>query len=346
MYTPILRWKMGERFALKHLDPAIKQHVRPLIVLDPEKATVEFPDDVGRDWGTSELLLDVARVHEEKEAPPSGTWLDWYASELSKRSLRMVPIIAPQNAPEFLDAAASVCRIYGRGAALRVGRDDLFGEDGKFAFSAHTVMRATGLEPRDIDLVLDLGAISADDVGALRAAVTAVWSSIGAFGTWRSIVVVSGAFPSDMKDVPPGVSRLLRHDRVLANQLASVGAFRYGDYTAMHPVHGDFDPRTMTPAAKVVYALASEWVIARGISVKRHPKGWGQAVELCQLLIDELDQSFERTAEPSWADLIIRRVAAGQGKTGTARQWVSVRVNRHITATVQQMLGIAPSTRF
>jgi hypothetical protein len=65
-YVPILRWKRGEKIALRHLQPADKRVITPLIELvptsfkpgqdgsaDPALVLEHEVKEIKKDWGTS-----------------------------------------------------------------------------------------------------------------------------------------------------------------------------------------------------------------------------------------------------------------------------------------------------
>ena len=328
MYTPIVKWKAGERQALQQLSPAVKAQVRPLIEM--VKPSAAFPDELQRVWGSSEVLLDARPV--EDEPPPAGaSWLAWSIAESAKRNLRLVPVATTDG---DLISAAELARIYRRGCALRVPQSVLFEDALRDRVS--DAIGQLGLGAEEIDLILDLGAVDESSVRATRTAALSVASLVAPAWPWRSVVLAAGSYPESLSGVPRGLSRVRRLDRDVWKHIAAhvetdIG---FADYGAGHPILPDIDYSKATMSAKVTYSTPDEWIIVKGQKISDHPKGWGQTVELCRLLLNEPD--FDGAAA-SWGDEFIDNVANLQDRTGNATTWVAVKTNRHITATVQSL---------
>jgi hypothetical protein len=110
----------------------------------------------------------------------------------------------------------------------------------------------------------------------------------------------------------------------------------YGDYGAANPALVDFDPETMTPAAKIVYTTDLDWLIIKGRSVKG-PAGYGQ---FHQLAAQVVARSEYRGVAFSDGDSYLRDCATNVDGPGNLTTWVKVKTSHHLAHVTDQIANL------
>ena len=195
-YTPILKWKQGERIALSHLSPAARVDVTPHLIVTqaqfdpsskkakstsakkPSKKTPPPPSEylakqIVDSWGKTAFYLDVS------DLPGSQTKhvLDDIALKANAAGLSLAPSTKLNAPPEYLSAVSRVAKQDGRGAALRISLNQIA--------SAATWMGSWPIPFGDTDLIIDLGG-SVATVLALGSPIHAPFQSLYQASSWRS----------------------------------------------------------------------------------------------------------------------------------------------------------------
>lgn len=158
--------------------------------------------------------------------------------------------------------------------------------------------------------------------------------------SYRSFILLSGAFPVNLSSVSQGLTLIPRADWSLWVSLRAAALPRmpsYGDYTAAHPEQEEVDPRVMQASASIRYAGDTDWLVVKGRAV-RNPRfgGFSQYRTLSQMLMTHLmftGRSF------SWASDFVEQCASG-GPTGNLTTWRKVATNRHIARVAYQIANL------
>ncbi|NYI03499.1 hypothetical protein FHU37_000442 [Allostreptomyces psammosilenae] len=155
------------------------------------------------------------------------------------------PVTGPDREFRQQIACAKAAWAGGRGLGVRV----LLGEppDERLSDSARLMLRRLGLPAGSLDLLLDLGAVTDEHHQADKRALLAL-DLLLPLTTWRTVAVISGAFPRSIPDhAPDPFVEFERHDwdvwHLVRDSFGvpagdgrppSPSAFLYGDYGAQH----------------------------------------------------------------------------------------------------------------
>lgn len=188
-----------------------------------------------------------------------------------------IPVIAPGATTDDMDAAAAAIDVHGNGLTVRMaspgGRVDIDAATG--------VARSLDVPPAHVDLVLDCGFIPDAATAALTAGALLVPLHRALARGWRSVTVLSGAFPT----APAGAPRTIpRHDAALFRQLPF--AVDFGDFGVAHPVASPADETTVPSLRR---NRGNDWIVYRdgeamprsgrtshGLAISDDPSKWAE----------------------------------------------------------------------
>lgn len=352
-YVPAIKWRQGEYTALEELRAHHKADLTPLVDVPPipwdfaeERPTKtidshlsKIPDQMLKSWGNARsIFIDMGLVDPAVRFSTGQHPLDALFMALTFPAIQAIPVTATDRDDDYQTAVATIVARDGRGLCIRAEADD-FQDAGSFTILTDLI-DSFGTDRIAIDLILDMGAIAAGQSGLMARIVSAALLQLGGATEFRTLTVLSGAFPVDLAAVPQGVSLLPRSDWAMWLNLRSLSLARkpsFGDYTAAHPIPKEVDPRLMQASASIRYASDTDWVIARGRSVNS-PKfgGYGQFNRLSAALIGH--PAFTG-ASFSWSSDFVTACAAGGG-TGNLTTWRKVATNRHMSRTAHQIASL------
>lgn len=343
-YIPILKWKAGEQAALRNLTPSVKQALLPLLeVVDvpvrtgggSNKSIQEHlnhaANQMEKCWGPSAPLLVDPHLVAPGRSVNGASALTYLLEQAHSLDVAAVPVVSTRIPAADLRALASV--VDGVGVAMR----EPIGTVLKSSFPS-TLMRALqvlGVEPGQVDFVLDVREVSDGSREAITAAVETAIKRLPAISEWRSLTVAAAAFPVNLTGLRPGIHALPRADWDLWTSLSDLPRQpSFGDYAIAHPDLPDLDMRKVKVSASIRYTTPDVFMVARGrvVTDDRHG-GYGQFTTLAADVMNH--RSF---AGPgfSWGDAYIVECAQGNG-TGNLTTWRQVGTNHHLTMVVKQL---------
>jgi len=342
-YVPILRWKMGEKGALRELRPKDRAKLTPLIEWSrPNEvaahgeslATAETPQDLARDiikhWGARPFFCD---VHTLLDGHLGGQLdaLRRVAMGLRDGGTRPIPVLWLDDGPAYVSTLE--CLSSGAGACLRLREDDV--SRSGLQSRIEGLLSSIGVTTQHVDLVVDLAAdVTGMDVGVICPALPRL-------GSWRTFTVVAGSFPPDLKAFQgPGRYYQPRAEWLVWKAQSSRRLPRlptFGDYATLHPVLTTYKPG-LNPSASIRYATDESWMIMRGEGLRNEDgPGHAQYPANAALLMrrpEYCGPSF------SYGDKYISEVGAGRTGTGNPTTWVRAGVNHHLTFAVRQIASL------
>ena len=345
-YTPLLRWKAGERQALSELSPAAKAFVEPLIMLGseqyaatkspskkpprrtPKKALLSAPEafvqQVLRAWGSEQnVLLDASDLSDTGGAHH----LDLIAQTARDEGVKLIPATRLEVAPGYQQAVKRLLSVDRRGVALRIRLAELA--------SAPTWLRTWLCSPSETDLIVDLGN-SVGDVAALGVPVLDAFAALHDGPNWRSVTVAGGSMPQMLSGFKVGATPLTRSELKLWRGLNLYGLpyrIDFGDYATVAPDALTIDvPGSFSINAK--YTLRDSFFVLHGVRTK----GAGSLdrdVQFRNHAGDIVRLPTRGGLAHCWGDSQIDKIAAGgtSVSAGSPTTWVSFTVNRHIEVT-------------
>lgn len=347
-YLALLKGKRGEFRAIKALDPldnlSLLIEVPPvecdLETGEPKKATADhvsgYAGKIAAAWQVDRpIYVDTDQVDDESTGATSLIF-----EEARDLGLAVIPVASTESTGRQLGAVREVLQKDSRGVCIRIHvktPDELLTLGDAFV----NVMGAIEVEPLDCDLVVDLGHFPHGVLEILKFAVRHQIDFITGYGSWRSITLVGCGMPEviPISSNEHGSVRRLAWD--LWNDVAPVANSDIGfaDYGITNPEYLSFDPRKMTPAARIIYTSSNVWRIFKGRSLKKHGRGPQYRI-LCQAIVEHDDYCG---ADFSWGDQYIYDCANGDGTSGSPEMMVSVGTNHHLTFVQHQLASSSVS---
>lgn len=229
-------------------------------------------------WGAAKpIFVDLGLVDSNERMASGRHPVDELFEKLSAADIHAIPVVATDREPDYIPAVGTVMGRNRRGVCIRASTDDMVDAASLEAIDDLCVDLA--VDVNEIDLVLDFRSIDSSQVGILRTIVGSVLRYIPQLEDYRTLTLLSGAFPLNLSTISPGMALIPRSDWSLWLAIRGLSLPRqpsYGAYTASHPDQQELDPRIMQASASVRYAGDTDWVIARGRSV-RSPRFGGFA---------------------------------------------------------------------
>lgn len=274
-YVPILRWKEAERLALRDLENTVKSRVTPLVQLTPEsialrvrirthsQALQKVAGDIAQYWGARLLLVDLRLVDPALRIGGRTHPLAYLAQQARTNSVRMVPVTGLHRDRAYQIATTEIVDEDGRGACIRLFRNDL--QSSALHGQMSALLGELGLEPSQVDLLVDLQCCN-----GTCPSIREVESRLPALLSWRTFTLASGAFPRDLTGLSVGRHVLPRLDwrewwRQIEPGESLARKPTHSDYAIYHPIYAP--PEFANPSASIRYTSDREWVVMRGEGV-------------------------------------------------------------------------------
>jgi hypothetical protein len=345
-YTPILKWKQGERIALSHLSPGARVDVTPNLIITqaqfdpsskkkasakPSKKTPPPPSEhlakqIVDSWGKTTFYLDVSDL----PGTPTKHVLDDIASKANALGLSLAPSTKLNAPTEYLAAVARVAKQDQRGAALRIPLNQIA--------SAAAWMGSWPVPFAETDLIIDLGG-SVATVLALGAPIYAPFQSLYQASAWRSITLAGGSIPATLSGYTVGCTMLPRAEMQLWTALSHAGleyVLHFGDYAAIGPDSVTEGIEGPVPI-NAKYTIEPDFAVFHGVKIKG-PGAKPRDVQYRNYANHIVKMPNRHAVAHCRGDQMINKIAASAtSQPGSPASWVSYSVNRHIELTRTQL---------
>lgn len=349
-YVPILRWKRAERWALKDLPHSICDAMTPLFeptswaFADTQKRkTLEskisnIAEDILQLWGQDPFFMDFWHVPANARSYRGRDSLLLMANEARRQQLHLIPVTGLGRDPATRSAVKEVISTDGNGVCLRLFRKDL--GDAALQAQIADLLSELRIQPSQVDMIVDLQCVeqSTRDYSSLTCQVPFL-------DQWRTFTIAGGALPKDLSDFDPGKGLHPRWEWrkwcecVQAREIPRLPSF--ADYTIQHPLFEE-PPKGAAPSASIRYTTDENWVIIRGLSVRRDDAAgyqqWPANAEILCMQPEFLGAAF------SQGDRYIEETSKQTARPGNAESWLRAGFNHHMTFVVRQLatlFGIA-----
>ena len=348
LYVPILKLKRGEKQALSHISPGLRQYVVPLleVVKRTQAPTVEkhlatgFKDLASSLAGYSRCLLDVREI--ETDGP-------YGASEaFSRAEAEGIPFTPMTGISRTADVPPAIGLSSKRGVGIRLTLQEF--ENHLIPNELNRFLSTYGLTPDRVDLVVDLGSIN-DLITAGAIALTQAFLAVVPYKSqWRTLTVTASSFPISMAVVSRNSSGMVERSDWLAwrhglfDHRATLERLpTYSDCAIQHPIGvEDFDPRFMRVSASIRYVSGIDWLLVKGESTRNNPPTIQFPQLATRLVYGQLRNSFAGSSHCHGCKLA-KDSADGMRGLGSAEVWRRIGTIHHITTVVQDDLGSLPS---
>lgn len=319
VYHPILRPRRGEFTALAHLSAEETGRVTPIVELEAAGAVLPLVRELRP--RVSALAVDFAEIPEPGPDP------EQLAEQLATLGLGMIPVLRAHESGLRLAAHGRAARLQLRRAVLRIRPHADAGNPAEADAVTERMLRASSLDPGEIDLLIDLAetaclahAAEVED----RARRVLRWAR-GA--PWRSVSVASGAMPPNLDDLP--TDRAVPVGRLDARMWERLGepGVGYADYGVTSPVRRrGVQHHRQLPTLR--YTTERDWWIYRW--ARRGGRSDDRCHDLCRALVTS-PQWPAAGARFSWGDAEIARRARTARGAGSSASWIAWSTSHHIS---------------
>ena len=337
-YVPVLKAKRGEKHALSSIAPPMQAKITPLIEvveIADGKMLQEHLETAFRDLAESVQRYPRCFLDPRELGESDAVASDAMFRHARQRGIDFTPVTGISRGAQI-----SVAIKYGNsGVALRLTRHEL--ERGGLRSRVGDFLSDHRLEPPQIDLIVDLGAVQ-DFVpaGVARLAKTFL-NEIPMIHGWRTLTLSSCAFPLSMRAIDRDSFAVFDRSEWLAwkylyaerGRLARLPTF--SDCAIQRPegVEG-FDFRFMEVSAVVRYALSEEWLLIKGQSTRR-VSAKHQFPRLATRLVYGHLRRFYSGASHCQGCRQAKEAADGASGFGSAEVWRRLGTIHHITTAME-----------
>lgn len=351
-YVPVLKVKRGEKKALTLLDDKICACITPLLEIverqhnkqKPEKTpTVDahlntafnkLADSVAR---FDRIFLDVHEIAPDGQAAAAKAF-----NRAASEGIVFTPVVGLAHTVGFGPAMEH----RQHGLALRLNRANF--ESGDLPALVRTVLSTASLEPEDVDLIVDLGPVDQMIAAGIIALTEQFLANVPDHERWHTLTVSGCAFPQSMSVVDTQSHAFVERSEWLAwrnglyaqrEQLTRLPT--YSDAGIQHPsgVEG-FNPVTMKPSAAIRYALPDEWLLIKGVSIKKASTKQQFPLLASRLTNGSLKESFQGTAHCEGCSSMMA-AATGTAGLGSPEVWRRLGTIHHLTTVTEQLAILA-----
>jgi hypothetical protein len=343
-YVPVLKGRQGEFAALAAIQPTTRQRILPLLEIVPGpadepaalKSVIERTANKLGPWAGNRLLLDAGLLATDVELH-NGRGAVGFSSDVALiRGVDATPVVRLNDELLAHFDAAKVHADHGTGVTIRLNAEDLDEDPEDIDEALAGLLGHLGITRANVDLVLDLGAVSGDlTVRAGSRLAADVLRDLTAIEQWREIIVTAGAFPVDLSEFSPWtIGEIPRDDAALHDHIRQrkrrLRIPTFGDYSIAHPLLATGP--TFPAAPQLRYTVADRWITLKGS--RTDPRGHEQFYEICETIARHPDfvgarlgKADTRIADPR---------ARGQGP-GNASTWREIGTTHHLDYVVQRL---------
>ena len=199
-----------------------------------------------------------------------------------------------------------------------------------------------GLEPEEVDLIIDLGAVEDLIAQGIVILTREFMSEIPSHERWRTFTISGCAFPKSMGGIERNSHELVPREEWIAwrdhlyvrrDSLPRLPTF--SDCAIQHPsgVEG-FDPRTMQVSAAIRYTCPDNWLLIKGESTRFTRPGAQFPALATRLVYGHLQGHF---AGPDHCQGCASMKAAADGapRFGSAETWRRLGTVHHVSTVIQ-----------
>lgn len=354
-YVPILKAKAGEYRALQETEPAVKDRMTPLFEIPPipwdwtndapAKTIDQHLDGIAAKvraaWGSAlPIFVDTAWIPDGEVTRDGDHPLVSVAQDCRAEGVRAIPVTGLERTAAYQEAARAVIAEDGEGVCVRIDLGSVEDPSG-LAGALDDILGSLQLPKSDVDLVLDLKALTAQQVGGMSMATMSILRAIPDIDDWRTLVVAASGFPENLSGIgASSVDLLPRAEWVLWMRLWSQRSTiprmpAFGDYAIAHPDITDVDPRIMRMSANLRYTTEDAWLVFKGRNVRDH--GFEQFQDICAHLVTRPEFSGPGF---SAGDAYLAACSTRSQGPGNATNWRQAGTNHHVAMVVSQIASL------
>lgn len=350
VYVPLVKGKKNDLVAVGKVNHDVRQLMKPFIEAMPIHPKKPQADEhvfklcsyICKHLPLGEIFVDFFGLMPDATIP-DGRNATIYGYQLLKAFGRPVtPVYGFERNDGLWDALGEISRGFGKGFCFRLSRDDL----AEYLFDdiwAQIIERTAQMQlPQDqIDLVLDLRHIDADDTAGLAENIVSFLFHNPNIGGYRSIVIAGSSALKTVGSIEKEhVGEVVRHElrlwSALWRDMPDTIKPVFGDYGIVHP---DFSDQSASPNvnAKIRYTVGDKIVYFRGHALHKPVKDYDQYHVLAGRV--SADRRYVGRSR-SFGDTYIDDCAKRLIKPGSPATWVIADMNHHVCYTARQVLRL------
>lgn len=341
-YLPILKWKQGERIALRELTPGQWTDLVPLVELlgidaapDLEALRAALPQYLEkiRKAIAKDLPQDKRVLVDIRWVSPSYPRQARLLSVVAKHLARFHPVLPVISETMIAREAADLARfVEFDEVCVRLRAPAL---DPTQISPLVDIVARSGIRRRAIHLVIDQYSIVNEQVAAKHAVIRPFLDAALACNC-ASVTLAGGSFPANLIGFAQGPHDLARVEWRIWSRVHSQPAYRavlYSDYAVTNPGPlSDLDPMQMNPSVAIRYAASDFWRLYKAGGFKRGRPD--QYRSLCQLLISDAIYSGRGF---SYGDTCYDDAANHRLGNGNPSSWRRDATSHHLVFTSSQL---------
>lgn len=343
-YLPILKWKQGERIALRNLTNAQWEGVTPLIELLPISAAPSFTElQTALPAYVDKIAIELAKTLPEGTAfavdtryvstgyPRQAQLLSAVCGRLHKQTklpvLPVIPSALVQSEPGQLGRVSdrfSEC-------IVRIDTPSI----GLPQLQPIVALVEEAFKDGIVHIVVDQFSLVGKEPKAMALAVKPYLTAAMTSGS-ASVTIAGGSFPVNLIGFKQGTFDIERVEWKIWKQIQKGGVYadvKYSDYCVTHPALGPVvDPTQMNPSVAIRYAADAYWRLFKAGGFKKGAPNQYQA--LCQLLLGD---SVYTDPTYSYGDKCYAEAAAAKLGNGNPSSWRRDATNHHLVLTTRAL---------
>lgn len=343
-YFPALLGKQAEFVALRHIEQKHKIRISPIIELLSEKqkglSIGKITSEIGKHWrfAKSQFLFDF-----DKYEKLSVFDLRSMIGKLHPLGIACVPVISGQTTQKLQSEFKTMLGQKNLALAIRstFATVESF-ESQHYNRFVEQVLSNFGIERSRVILLLDVGYIHKDSIQGVGDFLIDLINSISFIHEFRSLVLISGSFPSDLSafEARPEPYFIPRYEQQLFSRFQYQGVLVrpvvYGDFGIRHPRS---IPANHPGTCSIKYSMDEQFLIYRGHLSANDRLANSQFIVHASKLVRSRHYYGE---DFSWADLQIQlksKEPIGEGgRPGSLKTWLEIGQNHHFALIQKKML--------
>lgn len=338
-YVPILKWRRGEKNALKNLDENLKKNIMPIIELvnDEGDNPEDLSNDISLHWLNKRAYLDVYYR-------PNHFAINALNNVSNHtQGIDIIPVVRLNSPPIVIDGINTVRGMFRNGYAIRVESSEEQDCD-LLSKEIELIIKQIPEARKNIDLIVDFGYI--EGMKSYTDALDAFFAKVPV-SDWRRVVVAGGSFPQTLGEFSPNDDNFIKRSELLFwRKYTKKSGYDliFSDYTVRYPLNITKGGKGSVSAR---YTLDDSIQIFRGRRGDAYFKYLAHALNIKTLYGEEFPENY------SWGDSFIFEKAAqleqclAEGvdpedypdfTTGGATEWVIASINHHINVVLKRNL--------
>lgn len=355
-YVPALKWKRGERIALKNLSPKEKENITPLLEIQPipynhkeqvfKKTIDKHLENTGSNlsdiWELKRpIFIDCHTLFDDKRIDPEillsngQSPLEFIIDDIENNGIPAIPVTSLLRYESYHESVQFCVNKYKRGVCLRLFKSDL-SDINHLKQGIDNILQYLNVNIEDVDIILDYRQIEPEAKDEIINDLILTIAKFPYLRKWRTFTFLSTSMTPNLSHIPTNTTNELpREEWNIYLELLKQGISRFpsfGDYNVCHPDFFDFDPTKYDRGTNIKYTVENNFIIFRGRGVRKY--GFSQMRQICQNVISHQKYCGRNF---SFGDEYIYNCANGTESTGSSETWVRVNVNHHLAFIINQL---------